>query len=61
MRAKAHRSFRSARAVLPYVWGFAAAAALDYVIDIQLIFLPVVVAAIVLAAVPRFFGDDDGE
>jgi hypothetical protein len=61
MRAIVHRSFRSARAVLPYVWGFAAAAALDYVIDIQLIFLPVVAAAIVVAAVPWFFGGDDGD
>jgi hypothetical protein len=50
MRSKALQCFHSARAVLPYLWGFAAAAALDYVIDIQTLFLPVMAVVAVISA-----------
>jgi hypothetical protein len=47
MRAKTR--FYSVNAVLPYLWGFAAASALDYVIDVQTLFLPVMAGAAVSA------------
>jgi len=37
-------------AALPYLWGFAAAAALDHVIDIQTLSLPVMAGAVVVSA-----------
>lgn len=36
--------------VLPYLWGFAAAAALDHVIDIQIFFLPAMACAAAVSA-----------
>ena len=50
MRARTFQRFYSVRAVLPYLWGFAAAAALDYVIDVQTLFLPVTAVAAVASA-----------
>lgn len=50
MRAKTFDCFNSARMVLPYLWGFAAAVALDHVIDIQGLFLPVMAGVAVLSA-----------
>jgi hypothetical protein len=46
MRAKTFH----VRGVLPYLWGFAAAAALDYVIDVQALFLPVMAGVAVVSA-----------
>ncbi len=45
MRAKTFQYFYSARAVTPYLWGFAAAAALDHLIDVQTVFLPIIAVA----------------
>ncbi len=42
---RANTIFCSARGVTPYLWGFAAAAALDHVIDVQTLFLPVIALA----------------
>jgi len=50
MRAKTDQCFCAARKVLPYLWGFAAAAALDYVINVQTLFLTVMAAAAVVSA-----------
>ncbi len=50
MRAKASKFFYAARTVLPYLWGFAAAAALDHAIDVQTLFLPVMAGVAVLSA-----------
>jgi hypothetical protein len=41
----------SARTILPYLWGFAAAAALDHAIDVQALFLPVLVGVAAMSAV----------
>jgi hypothetical protein len=49
MRAKTFQCYYSVRAVLPYLWGFAAAA-LDYVIDVQTPFMPVMAGAAVVSA-----------
>jgi len=38
------------RTALPYLWGSAAAAALDYVVDIRTLFLSVMAGAVVLSA-----------
>ena len=48
MRAKTR--FYSVSAVLPYLWGFAAASALDYVIDVQTLFLPCLAGAAIVSA-----------
>jgi hypothetical protein len=50
MRAKTFQCFYAARIVLPYLWGFAAAAALDYVVDVQTLFLPVLAGAAAVGA-----------
>lgn len=50
MRTKTFQWFHSVRAVLPHLWGFAAAAALDYVIDVQTLFLPVMAGAAMASA-----------
>jgi hypothetical protein len=47
MRAKAFQYLDSARAAAPYLWGFAAAAALDHVVDVETLFLPVMAGAVV--------------
>ncbi len=39
----------SLREIMPYLWGFAAAAALDYIIDVQTLFLPVMASAAVIS------------
>jgi hypothetical protein len=49
MRATTFQYFNSVKAVLPYLWGFAAAAALDRVIDVQTLFLPVLAGAAVVS------------
>jgi hypothetical protein len=43
--------FCSARTVMPYLWGFAAASAPDYAIDVRTLFLPVLAGVTVIAAV----------
>lgn len=50
MRAKTFDCFNSLRVVLPCLWGFAAATALDYVIDVQSLFLPVMTGVAVVSA-----------
>lgn len=50
MCAKTFDRFSQAIIVLPYLCGFAAAAALDRIIDIQNLFLPAVVGAAVVSA-----------
>jgi hypothetical protein len=50
MRAITLRLLDPARTVLPYLWGFAAAAALDHVIDVQTLFLPVLAGVAVVSA-----------
>lgn len=50
MRAKTFDRFSTAVTVLPYLWGFAAAAALDHVFDIQSLFLPAIAGAAVMSA-----------
>ena len=50
MRTKTFKYFYLVRIILPYLWGFAAAAALDYVIDVQTLFLPVIVGVAVVSA-----------
>ena len=50
MRTKTFKYFYFVRIILPYLWGFAAAAALDYVIDVQTLFLPVIVGVAVVSA-----------
>jgi hypothetical protein len=50
MRARTVQFLHSARECLPYLWGFAAAAALDHVIDIQTLFLPVIAATALVCA-----------
>jgi hypothetical protein len=50
MRAKTFGYCNYARIILPYLWGFAAAAALDYVIDVQMLFLPVMAGVAVVSA-----------
>jgi hypothetical protein len=50
MHVKTLGCLYSARAVLPYLWGFAAAGALDYVIDVQTLFLPVMAGTVVVSA-----------
>jgi hypothetical protein len=50
MRAKTFQRFYSVGAVPPYLWGFAAASALDYIIDVQTLFLPVMAGAAVVSA-----------
>jgi hypothetical protein len=50
MPAKAFEFFCAAKAVLPYLWGFAAAAALDHVIDVQTLFMPVMAGVAVVGA-----------
>jgi len=50
MRAKTFQGFHSMRAVLPYLWGFAAAVALDHVIDVQTLSLPVIAVVVVVSA-----------
>jgi hypothetical protein len=49
MRSKTFKCFYCVRTIVPYLWGFAAAAALDYVIDVQTLFLPVMVGAAVVS------------
>ena len=46
MRAKAYQCFSFAESATPYIWGFAAAAALDRAVDIQTLFLPIVAIAV---------------
>jgi hypothetical protein len=50
MCAKTFQRLCALRAALPYLWGFAAAAALDYVIDVQTLFLPIMAGAAVVSA-----------
>lgn len=50
MRAKTLERFIAARTVLPYLWGFAAAAALDHVIDVQTLFPPIMAGIAVVSA-----------
>jgi hypothetical protein len=50
VRAKAFKVFHVARAVLPYLWGFALAAALDHVIHVQALFQPVLACAAMVNA-----------
>ena len=50
MRAKTFQGFQSVKAVLPYLWGFAAAVALDHVIDVQTLSLPVMAVVVVVSA-----------
>jgi uncharacterized membrane protein len=50
MRVKTFQRIYSVRAVLPYLWGFAAAAALGYVIDVQTLFLAIMAGAAVVSA-----------
>lgn len=50
MSATTFDRFGQVITVLPYLWGFAAAAALDHVIDIQIFLLPAVVGAAVVSA-----------
>lgn len=50
MGAKTFQCFHSVRAVLPYLWGFAAAAALDHVIDVQALSLPVIAVVVAVSA-----------
>ena len=50
MRAKTFDCFDSLRIVLPYLWGFAVATALDYVSDVQSLFLPVMAGVAVASA-----------
>jgi hypothetical protein len=47
MRTEGTPVFCSVRAVLPYLWGFAVAAAVDYVVDVQYLFLPVLAGVVV--------------
>jgi hypothetical protein len=49
MRANIFERCCNVRAVLPYLWGFAAAAALDYVVDVQTLFLPVMAGVAVVS------------
>jgi hypothetical protein len=50
MRAKAVLCLGSVKTALPYLWGFAAAAALDYLVDVQTLFVPAVAGAAVVSA-----------
>jgi hypothetical protein len=45
MRARILRHGFSLREIMPCLWGFAAAAALDYVIDVKILFLPAMAGA----------------
>lgn len=49
MRATTFDRFSTALTVLPYLWGFAAAAALDHAFDIQNLFLPAVAGAALMS------------
>lgn len=50
MRAKTLHLVYGAKRSLPYLWGFAAAAALDYVVDVQTMFLSVLAVAAAISA-----------
>lgn len=50
MHAKTFDRFSTAITVLPYLCGFAAAAALDHVIDIRTFFLPAIAGVAVVSA-----------
>lgn len=50
MSATTFDRFGQVITVLPYLWGFAAAAALDHVIDIQIFFLPTMACAAAASA-----------
>jgi hypothetical protein len=50
MHATVFKVFHAARIVLPYLWGFAVAAALDHAIDVQTLFLPVIACVAVVNA-----------
>jgi hypothetical protein len=56
MRAKTFKFFYAARTVLPYLWGFAAAAALDHVTDVQTLLLPVMAGMAVVSATSLVLG-----
>jgi len=58
MRAKAHQFISFAKVATPYMWGFtaAAAAALDRVVDIQTLFLPILAVALAVSAGSLAFG-----
>jgi hypothetical protein len=49
MRANTFKFFCAARTVLLYLWGFATAAALDHVFDVQTLFLPVMAGVAVVS------------
>jgi hypothetical protein len=49
MRPKLLRSLGLLRSALPYLWGFAAASAADYVVDVQNLFLPALAGAAALS------------
>lgn len=50
MRANIVDCFYPVRTIPPYLWGFAAAAALDYVVDVQTLLLPVLAGAAAVSA-----------
>jgi len=50
MRTKTFHVLYFVRAASPYLWGFAAAAALDSAIDIRTLFLPVMAGIVMLSA-----------
>lgn len=50
MSATTFDGFRQVITILPYLWVFAAAAALDHIIDVQMFFLPAMVGAAVVSA-----------